>query len=314
MGFLRAVQSGGLEAFAEHIANGGNTDNFLDLAVDHHRLAIDHARSGLVLDEYHRHRFADVGLGELQHLARTLAIQRHRDLRLATLAVKTGTRIDNLVARHNYAVLQQVILAVTVLVQFRTGRQLAVNGILHVVFDIDRPVLQGRRGADNAFCRHRVLNARQLDNDAPVTLLLNNRFGNAQFVNAITQRDNVLLQGQLADLPGLFLTDPHIKHKDLALVGISQFQVTEFVVDQLAASIAVFRGTEFDLQLFTLRTNTEVAYLVLAQQGAQVGTVTFQGLLQCSIHVHLHQEVHTAAQVQAKVHGLCIDCLKPGWR
>src|SRR5210317_1915359 len=127
MRFLRTVQAGGLELPAEYAANSRDADDFLYLAVTDYLFTIHHASGGFVFDKQHRHRFAYAYLGEFQHLACTLAVQGDGNLWTAAVAVKTGACVDDLVAGRDVTILQQVVAAITVLVQARTRRDLAVT-------------------------------------------------------------------------------------------------------------------------------------------------------------------------------------------
>jgi hypothetical protein len=45
-----------------------------------------------------------------------------------------------------------------------------------------------------------------------------------------------------------------------------------------------------------------VAHVLVAHQGAQVGGGRVEALGQRALHVHLQQEMHAAAQVEAEIH------------
>jgi hypothetical protein len=59
---------------------------------------------------------------------------------------------------------------------------------------VGEPCFQCCRAANDVLCLRRVLHTRQLDHDTVGALLLDYRFRHAEFIHAVMQRDNVLLE------------------------------------------------------------------------------------------------------------------------
>ena len=71
---------------------------------------------------------------------------------------------------------------------------------------------------------------------------------------------------------------------------------------------------EAHLQAVAVAADAGVADVLVAQQRAHVAGQRFGLLRQRGLHVHLHQEVHAAAQVQAQVHRQRVQLRQPGRR
>ena len=83
------------------------------------------------------------------------------------------------------------------------------------MFNINRPVFQGRRRTEDTLGLPRILYARQLNDNAACTLLLNDGFCDTEFVNAISQGQDILLQGKQLGLAHFLLAWTH-QHTGLA--------------------------------------------------------------------------------------------------
>jgi hypothetical protein len=68
------------------------------------------------------------------------------------------------------------------------------------VLGVHQPVFQRRGGAEQLLQPRRVLGAGQLHDDAPLALALDDGLGDAQGVDAVAQRGDVLLQREVLDL------------------------------------------------------------------------------------------------------------------
>ena len=93
------------------------------------------------------------------------------------------------------------------IIEFGTGRDPAINGVLRVMLLIDQAKLQRGRRAEDLLGAGGVLHAGQLHHHPVQPLLLDDRFRHAQFIDPLAQRSDVLLQGQPPDFKQHFLPD-----------------------------------------------------------------------------------------------------------
>ena len=93
---LIGTQPRDLEVGREHALDGGGVDDllFLDGALDLLAGNLDLLAS--LLDEYHRHRLAEVGARGTQHLLAARGIEPHRHA--GALLRRRGRRINELIA------------------------------------------------------------------------------------------------------------------------------------------------------------------------------------------------------------------------
>src|SRR5574340_735467 len=159
-----------------------------------------------------------------------------------------------------------------------------------------------------------VLHARQLHHHAVDALLLDDRLGHPQFVDAVAQRGDVLLQREILDaLLRLQVQARH--HGELAaLLPFLQQQVRKGLLQLRHALPALRLIAKPDYNRLTLAGNAGVMDLLFPQQPADVSGIALHGLVQRRFHVHLQQEVHPAAQIQAEVHRQRPDMGQPGRR
>src|SRR5690606_2163926 len=206
-GFLRAFQAGGLELLAEHAVDGGHRDDLLAGAGDADFLAVRAGGDlGYALDVDHRHRLADVLAGEVEHALAADAVQAHRDHRRAGLLVVARTRVDQLVAGGDDALVEddrdRLAVRADLLAeeQLAFGRDQAAVACLVGIGIHDAAVFQGGGGAEDALGLGGVLHARQLHHHAFGTLALDDRLGHAELVDAVAQGTDVLLDRIAGDL------------------------------------------------------------------------------------------------------------------
>ena len=76
-------------------------------------------------------------------------------------------------------------------------RATAALRLVRIVLRVDEVELERRRGAEHALRRRRILDARQLDEDAVEALALHDGLGHAELVDAVAQRHRVLLDREI---------------------------------------------------------------------------------------------------------------------
>ena len=99
------------------------------------------------------------------------------------------------------------------------GRRFGVLAHAH------RPVFQGGGCPEDALGAGRVLDTRELHDDAIGSLLLHQRLGHAQFVDPVAQRRDVLLQRGVGNFPHLGIGN--------AVTDVESLRSLEFLTDQL---------------------------------------------------------------------------------
>ena len=159
------------------------------------------------------------------------------------------------------------------------------------------------RAADDVLRLRRVLHARQFDHDAVGALLLDHRLGHAEFVHAVMQRGDVLLERGV--LHG-FLHRRRERADQLHAAVWSGLRGPLEFADAAAQLLGrrVRRGLvgEIDHHRLVDAVHAAVADVVVAQQRARVRSVGIELLVQRAGHVDLQQEVHAAAQIETEVH------------
>ena len=183
--------------------DSGDADDLLFFDVALHLASVDVDLFAALLDEHDAHRLTEVGAGGAQHLLAARGVERDGDAR--TLVGGGGDGIDELIAGDDDVALEEHRLPV-VLVQLRADRRaVALHGLGDAVLLVLQAPLEGRDLAEDVLHLGGVLYARQLHDDAVDALLLHHGLGDAKFIDAVTQRGEVLLDGvvlPLADLHG----------------------------------------------------------------------------------------------------------------
>ncbi len=168
-----------------------------------------------------------------------------------------------------------------------------VAGLVHEP-ELDR----GRRRQDLVQFR-RVLHAGQLHDDAVDTLPLHERFGDAQFVDTIPERRDVLLDRKILACADLRLGHPHGER--LVVVAVGDQHLGIGVAHDAPRGVVI--GTVGDPHGDGVALEIDaVAYPRLAQPVVEILLVGLEPLLDRRLHVDLEQHVDTAAQVQAQAH------------
>ncbi len=185
-----------------------------------------------------------------------------------------------------------------------------------VVLVVDEPELQRRRRAEHAQRLVRVLHARQLHHDAVHALPGDDRLRDAEFVDAIAQRRDVLLDREvlaLLDLvraqrdgqAGAFRTGVRVERQVRVLLAqggsgpVEVGRVAQHDPDRVVRGVAGDAG-EWDA--------------FVAQQQPVVAFHARQQLLDGTLHVHFVEEIHAAAQVEAETHRFQPERTHPGGR
>ncbi len=282
-----AQQQGGIVGFRRRHAAGNLHTTAADFGADHRRrndftLALFDEQDGHALaDVFTRDILEDAGAGCVQH-------QMHR--RFLRLVVEAGLGIGQALAGQYDLFLDQQATAATFDVILGAGRRLAVRGGLQggrvgAGLVIDHPDFQGGRATEDVLGLGGVLYARQLYDDAVGPLLLNDRLGNAQFVDAVVQRGDVLLDGEFLDAllcGGLERGD---QFEIGAILGFEQVKVGLAFGDGDPCLVAHFGVAEADRQRVALTADTAMTDVLVAQQGAQVGAGRVESLGQRALHV-----------------------------
>ena len=115
--------------------------------------------------------------------------------------------------------------------------QLAGLGLLqrariHLLF-LDHAHFEGGGTAEDVLGLGRVLHARQLHHDAVDALLLDHRLGHAEFVDAVVQRGDVLLDRRLLHATRRFGLQRARQLDVGAIGGLGPLQVAQLVLEQL---------------------------------------------------------------------------------
>ncbi len=171
---------------------------------------------------------------------------------------------------------------------------------------------QRRGGAQDFLGAGGVLHARQLHHDALLSLLLDHRLRHAELVDPVPEGGDVLLQGEVAHLPGRLLADGKRQRRRAVGVPLLHLEVGELSPDEIAALVPIgdFAESHHDAPLRAPGDGL-VSNPFLSEQRADVAGVALLGLAQRAGHVHLHEEVDPAAKVQAEIHGQRPQGLEP---
>ena len=232
--------------------------------------------------------------------------------RFLGLAVEAGLGVGEAVAGEHHLLLHQQGRTAALGVQFvavghlapQCGIQLARGVVHHADF-------QAGGAAQDVLGLGRVLHAGQLHHDAVRALLLDHRFGHAEFVDPVVQGGDVLLDGEFLDAL-LGRQGQGTRQLEVgAVLGLGELQIRLGVGQDELGLLAGGVVLEADGDVLAFPVDAAVAHALVAQQAAQVGGDGVQLLGDGALHVHLQQEVHPAAQVQAQVHGQGVEIAQP---
>src|SRR5687768_1996005 len=177
---------------------------------------------------------------------------------------------------------------------------------------LDQTHFKAGGAPENVLGTRGILNARELYHDALRTLLLDDRLRDAELVDAIAERGDVLLQCKLERALLFF----GAQRRDQAVLAASLLfgkrEVGQCAGDLLGSLVARLGVAKPDLQRLSLTRDTAIRNALVPELCAHVASEAVELLQQRRFHVDLQQEMHAAAQIEAKIHRQCADCGKPG--
>jgi len=309
----RALETGNTEAAAELLLDARDVDHLLGLDLLAHHLTVDTTRLDLGLLEQDRHVITHPVGGCPVHDAAATATEANIDLGLPILGVDARGGVGNGLAGDDDLALEQHIAAIALGITLGTRRH-RIIGIAAVgeVRRVHHPKLEGGGGTDNLLGAGRVLHPGQLDDNAAQALPLNHRLGHTELVDPISQRGHVLLDRRVAHLALLFLAQRGGQQWLIVLARLGLKTKVKVVGAQRRArriaGLAVGKG---EPHRGALDTGVTVADIGLAQLTTKLVAVAGHGLIQHGLDVDIHEKVHTAAQIQAQIHGPPAQPLKP---
>ncbi len=198
---LSGQQARDLEVAAEYAADGRDADDLLlgALGAGTHTVARLVFLDSLLLDEHDRHRPAEVLARRLQHLGGATRVELDVDSGLALL--ESGAGVHQLLTGDDDVALEQDRLVLAGVIELRAERRaLGTLGLGRVILVVDQPELERRGGAEHAQRLVRILHAGQLHDDPVDALPRDDRLRHAEFVHAIAQRRDVLLDREVLAL------------------------------------------------------------------------------------------------------------------
>ena len=201
---------------------------------------------------------------------------------------------------------------VAVLIQLGTDRHLACRRGLGIAVFVHHAELQGRGGPQDLLGARGVLHAGELYHDARLALLLDDGLRDAELVHAIAQGGQVLLQGQLALFFHILGLDSEPERRVGPVVLPGRGQVGGFLGDdrlRFGTVVGIAEGHEDTAVL--LARHGLVAHLVVAQERAEIGHEALLEHALGGLHVHLHEEMDPATEIEAQEHGLGADGAQP---
>ena len=266
-------------------------------------------------DQQDRHALADVLPRGLLEDAGAAAVEGHVHHGLTGLVVQAGAGVGDVVAGQHDVFLDQQRNAVAFDEIFGAERDLAAGSLFQrggvVLLFVHHTDFQSRGAPQDFLGLGGILHARQLDDHTVEALLLDDRFGDAQFVDAVVQRVHVLLQGEFLDALLRLQVERGVDRQLAAGIVLLQAEVGVVLLD-FRLGLGHFRGVlEFQLHGLAVAHHAKIGDALLAHQGAQVADIAFRGLVDGGFHVDLQQEVHAAAQVEAEVHRQRADAAQP---
>ena len=224
----------------------------------------------------------------------------------AALAIKTRLGIVDALASEDNLFLDQYRLAIALVIQLGAEGQLAGLGLLqrsriHLLF-LDHAHFEGRGTAEDVLGLGGVLHARQLHDHAVGALLLDNRLGNTEFINAVAQRGDVLLQREFLGLALGLNAQRTVDAEFAAFFAGLQLQVGHVLGNARQCFFAQrgFAKAHGDRLAFACESG--ILQALLAQHAADVVGVGVEFFRQRRLHIDLHQEMHAAAQIETEVH------------
>ena len=308
-GLARRLAAGDLKIAAQLVLDGRRGDDF--------RLAF--------LDQQHRHAALDRVARGVAHEARALTVELDRHHRpLVPLVEGRSGFGEALAGDDDLFGNQQRLLGIAVLLvkQFGPERNVAVDRGLDLRriivarrgiagMRLDHAYFEARGAAENILGARGVLHARQLHHDALGALLLDDRLGNAQFVDAVSERRDVLLDGRLLGFR-LRLGGERRDDAELArpVYGL-QRKIGRDALDLALRLVASVGVAELDDDGLCLAHDAGIGKFLLTQRVANIRDLAVEPLGERGLEIDLQQEVDAAAQIEAEIHRQRIDCGKP---
>src|SRR6266852_343133 len=284
IGLFRREQAGDLEAVQE-----------LALYLRHrNRFAL------APLDEDDGHEMAEIFPRNTQHHAAAGGIQIYRNGRLLMLVERRPSAGEAVPGQENLFFCLHVGHRA---VSLAFGEDVHVEGAVgtHRVL-VHQPHLE-RRGAAEYLLRLRgILHSRELHDHAVRSLLLDHGLCDAQLVDAVVQRLDVLLERELLRALLRFRAERGDEAQLAAQAGIGELQVGELLGDERARLVAGLGVAEADHYAVALARDASVTHVLVAQLRTDVASVAIELFSERRAHVHLEQEMHAAPQVEAKIH------------
>ena len=164
---------------------------------------------------------------------------------------------------------------------------------------VDQPEFQGRRRRQYLVQLVGVLHARQLHDDTVNALPLYQGFGNAELVNAIAQRCEVLLDGEILSI--LDLRFGHAHGQRLAVGTVRDDDVRVRPLDNAARSRHVFTTGQPDRNQLIVEVDA-MTNPRTPQPIFEVLLIKRQAALDRRVHIDFKQDIHAAAKIETKTH------------
>ncbi|SBP87233.1 hypothetical protein THIARS_50481 [Thiomonas delicata] len=273
-----------------------------DFATHHRR---GHDLGAVAVDQHHRNTLADVGAGDVAENARPSRIEREKDGGFVVLRVETSLRIGEIFAGEQHVLLHhqgiaRAVIQLLVAGRHRTAarqRRLGFRAVVHQAH------LQRRRAPQDVLGARRVLNARKLDHDAIAALLLDDGLGHAEFVDAVVQGGDVLLDRIVLGLLDGLRTELDADGTSGRRCGIGDDGISRDLLDDRLRRLEHLGIAEIDLDLVAHPMQFAVAHVLVAQRCFQFARDRIQFFLDGGLHVDLQQEMHATAQIETQVHG-----------
>ena len=295
--------------------DGGDADDLLFLDVALHLATVDVDLFAALLDEHDAHRLAEVGAGGAQHLLATRVVERDGDA--WTLVGGGGDGIDELVAGDDDVALEEHRLTV-VLVQLRADRRaVALHGLGDAVLLVLQAPLEGRDLAEDVLHLGGVLDARQLYDDAVDALALHHGLGDTEFIDAVTQGGEVLLDGVVLPLADLQGREQHLQGRTFRRGHLGVGEIGQDPAQRSACRVEVRPGRQQYPQTVRLRgaighrRHIGEGEVRAAECAAHILFVDLEQLRDRPVDVHLVEEVQAATQIEAERHRPQADRAQP---
>src|SRR5258706_7484315 len=286
-----------------------------DLAADHRR-GDDFAPA--LFDEQDRHSLADVLARVFLEDARAGRVEGQVDGRFLGLVVEARLRVGQPVAREHDLFPHEKGLAVALYVELVAEGDLPAlsrreRRRVHVVL-VHHPHLEGRGAPEDLLGLGGVLHAGELHHDAVRALLLDHGLGDPQLVDAVVQSLDVLLEREFLRALLRLGADRADEAQLAPQAGIGEQQVRYLLADHRARLVAGLCVAGADHDAVALARDAGVTHVLVAQLRANVPGEAFRPLGDRRAHVHLQQEMHAPAEVQAEVHGERVNRGEPPGR